>query len=800
MFLRFKKGENMIETSVLILHYNKNYEIELLLEAFLQQTVDKNSFEIVIADDGSEKSIRNTVEEYTKHGLHINLLELKHTGNRALNRSKALHNSCGKNIIFYDADMIPCRTFIERHEKNLQKGEKIVSLGYRFLLNDFSHDLITPKTISEDFGIIESMPCELDDRIQMIHAHNLNKLSLQDGWYMVYSHNIALRKALYQEVQGFDENFNNGWGAEDIEFGFQLYKAGAHFIYDEEIKSYHIYHDTGSTKIEQYKKNLNYFYSKYKSFEPELFMLEYKMDSMSFYKLYSQVIRGKHLGLIDKEVVKQENRCLFIGFKETGEEITKNENVLISTKDYNSKYKLVGSCLPFNKETQNFEKAIISSSYSIFNDDYLYLIIKEVMNYVHSVYIWEEKLIKINDFWKNRTGYTFDEFEKLEKLRVVITPSSSNRYDNVLYSELLNALNENGYYASLEICNDSFKDQRFVFPLNTYKKNNLIKYYHRNLEIISDDIVSFIEGIPDEGEISKKNIWWGDIEYYNQDEQSDSKGECRNNKYILRNISNSILKPGIRSTEINKEILDVCIKRDGVILTDLYIENIEQIENILNIVAKQRMEGNTQTVTIIVLSTILDVYKVNKNLRYYVPEIMCERALNWYKTEQLEYIRRFKRLTDLVASIENVFIYQTNGSLEEINEIIKENQFYIDINSKKTFNPYVLQAAAYGLQVLTGSDIYDSYGYPNICKINSISINAIYDLDDVFDSNWKIKSEMKYQKHMIDIESAFEYIKNNMEKQIDISSIIKINNKNSCKQCLNKKIFKQFLESIKNEK
>ena len=38
----------MIETSVIILHYNKNYELELLLEAFYNQSEDLDKFELII--------------------------------------------------------------------------------------------------------------------------------------------------------------------------------------------------------------------------------------------------------------------------------------------------------------------------------------------------------------------------------------------------------------------------------------------------------------------------------------------------------------------------------------------------------------------------------------------------------------------------------------------------------------------------------------------------------------------------------------------------------------------------------
>lgn len=106
----------MIETSVIILHYNKNYELELLLEAFYNQSEDLDKFELIIIDDGSEVSVKDDVKEYQKMGVNINLQENNHTGNRAYNRNLAVKLAQGNILIFYDADMIPCRTFITGHK------------------------------------------------------------------------------------------------------------------------------------------------------------------------------------------------------------------------------------------------------------------------------------------------------------------------------------------------------------------------------------------------------------------------------------------------------------------------------------------------------------------------------------------------------------------------------------------------------------------------------------------------------------------------------------------------------------
>ncbi len=196
-----------IETSILMTYFNKQNEIKLILEAFLLQTVEKEFFEIIIVDDGSEISIQNDVNVYKEKGLNITLIEKNHSGNRALNRKFAVEASKGKNLIFLDADMIPSRTFVEKHNKNLNQNKKAVSLGYRKLLSKISYEVITPDTIKNNFECLETIPCILDERKLMILAHKKIDLDLKSAWYLVYSHNIALKKSLYEKISGFDEGF-----------------------------------------------------------------------------------------------------------------------------------------------------------------------------------------------------------------------------------------------------------------------------------------------------------------------------------------------------------------------------------------------------------------------------------------------------------------------------------------------------------------------------------------------------------------------------------------------------------------
>lgn len=698
----------MLETSILILHYNKNYEIELILESFLQQTVEPSSFELIIIDDGSDTSISNIIDKYKSLGLSISFIQMQHNGNRAKNRQLAVSLAKGENIIFLDADMLPSKSFIEKHINNLSKGEKTVSLGYRNLLYNFHHNLVTVDTIKENFQLIEDMPCELDERLEMIYAHNKLGVETTKAWYMVYSHNLALKKSFYQQIDGFDENFRFGWGVEDVELGFQLYKKGAVFLFDENILVYHISHEHSPHMLEQYYKNLNYFYLKYKCYEPELFMLQHILPVLWSTELYANITKGYHLISIDNEIVKSFKKTLFVGFTKTNKSINDNENILISTDDPFAEYKLIGAYLPYN--SKSFDTVILSYNYKYFHTDYLFFIIMELRRVSNTIKIFSPSgLISLDSFWNSITGYTFQEFLNLKRIKMVITPTSENRINNVLFIELLKALNKNGYYVSLDLTFDRIKDKNNIYPFKDSDNTKLRKFYQRCLNLYSEDTPYILDySLAENTKGCTNTIWWGDIPYYQQNKEIFFFRKKDFRRVITRDKSNLLnLIPGIDSEKINKEISHT--KKDGIVIIDLILEHIELMKKIIVEITSSKEKISSIPMTIVTLNPLLEEFKIHADTDLLVPQRMTKKQKNWIYQLQKTYSSRLNELIELIQNKQNIYLKHTDGNLEEIDNIIFNKNFYIDVSSKREFNPYVLEAAAYGLTVFTVSDLYQHY-------------------------------------------------------------------------------------------
>ena len=85
------------------------------------------------------------------------------------------------------------------------------------------------------------------------------------GFFFI-TRNVSVRKRIFSAIGLFNEAFK-GWGSEDWEFGYRLYKNGVKFIEDREIVSYHQEHPFSmSHRVSDKMRN----YTKFMALHPEI--------------------------------------------------------------------------------------------------------------------------------------------------------------------------------------------------------------------------------------------------------------------------------------------------------------------------------------------------------------------------------------------------------------------------------------------------------------------------------------------------------------------------------------------------
>jgi len=223
---------NKFVASVIITTYNKPEFLRLVLFSYTLQSV--KDFEILIADDGSNKETKDVIDTFFKT-THLNIKHIWHEDDgfqktKILN--KAIIEATSDYLIFTDDDCIARKDFVETH-LNLRKPNYALSGGY-FKLTEAISKIITKAIIASEKCFESSWLLENGQP----KSFKLNKLTKSTFKAKVLNTitptkatfdgmNVSCWKPLILKVNGFDERMQ--YGGLDREIGERLMNLGVKF-------------------------------------------------------------------------------------------------------------------------------------------------------------------------------------------------------------------------------------------------------------------------------------------------------------------------------------------------------------------------------------------------------------------------------------------------------------------------------------------------------------------------------------------------------------------------------------------
>jgi len=251
-----------MKTSVIISFYQNIEYLKLVLAGFERQT--ERDFEIIIADDGSDSSVINQIEELSRvvsfPVLHIWQEDKGFRKNKILNR--AIESSNSDYLIFVDGDCVPHIRFVEEHLKSSKK--KICLTGRRVNLSQKFTGKLSVEKVTNGF---------LDKNILSMIIDGLFGKSnyVEKGFYVksnflrkffnkkkrgLLGCNFSLFKEDLLSINGFDERYEAPSIGEDSDVQFRLELNGIKIKSLNNIAvQYHLYH-----KLQpRLQKNLDLF-------------------------------------------------------------------------------------------------------------------------------------------------------------------------------------------------------------------------------------------------------------------------------------------------------------------------------------------------------------------------------------------------------------------------------------------------------------------------------------------------------------------------------------------------------------
>lgn len=221
----------MLDASIVISFYNNTKALGLILKALDAQ---KNNFEVIIADDGSnEDAVKYVKNKIESSPFPLRIVSQKDKGfrkNRILNKAISISNS--DYLIFIDGDCIPQTDFVNDHISNREVG--CILNGRRVdLPEEFREQLYSQRHPESFFArnkfkvlslYLSSKGKNIEKGFRIQNKALSTFLNRKDKG--IVGCNFSAFKSDLMLVNGFDNNYEAASIGEDTDIEFRLRGVG----------------------------------------------------------------------------------------------------------------------------------------------------------------------------------------------------------------------------------------------------------------------------------------------------------------------------------------------------------------------------------------------------------------------------------------------------------------------------------------------------------------------------------------------------------------------------------------------
>ncbi|MBU8851816.1 glycosyl transferase family 2 [Priestia megaterium] len=311
--------------------YNKYHQTSLSLYGLSKQTFPHAEYEVILVDDASSDNTFNILKEVDVP-FKFKYIQMKQNKGRSSVRNIGINHAEGDLLIFLDGEMLAPPAFIENHYKHHVYESNLVVTGamhyegaYTFIMPDYNEDQVAHlkelvgrdpeyRRLYENYEQTQqhlNVPCPLVTK-EDIDTNRFQRLSFPNRYFLnsglkhfgerlegftlpyiaFLSGNVSVRKANLKKSGLFDETFV-GYGAEDWELGYRLYKNGVQFVLDPSTVAYHQEHGISKRKVKEQWGNHYRFVKKHPNIDVLILSLEWK--ELPFMHLHQTLVEYNEL-------------------------------------------------------------------------------------------------------------------------------------------------------------------------------------------------------------------------------------------------------------------------------------------------------------------------------------------------------------------------------------------------------------------------------------------------------------------------------------------------------------------------
>lgn len=215
--------------SVVLGSYNQHDVLKRVLESFDRQHAPAADYEVIVVDSGSTDNTPELLKSWAPRHKFKGIIQENRGKSGARNRGVA--EASGDLILITDSDMIADENLIQTH-LTAHKNSTGPSSFEGVTMN--MHELHWPPESAKLYPYITK---DYKDGAKL-------------GWYYFLTGNISFPKTTFNELGGFDEDFQ-GYGWEDLELGYRFQKSGIPHYYLKSAINYHYHIVSNEGEIER---------------------------------------------------------------------------------------------------------------------------------------------------------------------------------------------------------------------------------------------------------------------------------------------------------------------------------------------------------------------------------------------------------------------------------------------------------------------------------------------------------------------------------------------------------------------
>jgi len=253
--------------SVVIPYFQRIANMQLVLAALSDQDLPRDQFEVLIGSMEYSEQLLQSIKLLSDK-LDVRVVMTNEPWNVARARNLALRHVEGEVVLLLDADMLLPSGFLRRmYSTYYESGQRQVVVC-QMLNYDEGKDVAT--SASREYDFYRQHYLQTEDRSGFPEDIRWT-IEQKIPWALCWTAAVAFpRSSLEESDLYFDTDFK-GWGVEDTEWGYRLYRAGLPILFANDLWAIHLPHPRNVTKNHQDEaRNFRLFLSKWPNVETEI--------------------------------------------------------------------------------------------------------------------------------------------------------------------------------------------------------------------------------------------------------------------------------------------------------------------------------------------------------------------------------------------------------------------------------------------------------------------------------------------------------------------------------------------------